>query len=138
MEYNTLAPEQQEDLIVAGTDFMRTVTEIWGPEAGMEMWDTIATTVGQDFKGAVFFTMLTGTHLGDVRLTDANVLQYVEVIKIVRKYTGFGLKEAKDACDRCRWDAGYTSSHVEKLPVANKALRKDFVKDLKALGCKAS
>jgi ribosomal protein L7/L12 len=138
LDYNTLTSEQQEDLIVSGTDFMRTITELWGPEAGMEMWGTIATTVGQDFKGAVFFTMMTGTHLGDVRLIDANVPMYVEVIKTVRQYTGYGLKDAKDACDRCRWVTGATSLHVEKLPVMNKANRREFVNALKALGCKAS
>lgn len=132
MNFADLSEEQKENLIVSGTDFMRTVTETWGPEAGMEMWDTIATTVGQDFKGAVFFTMLTGTHLGDVRLHDADVQQYVEVIKTVRQFTGYGLKEAKDSCDYARGPIKKT----QKLPVTV-GKRQEFVKALRALGCKA-
>ena len=135
MNYSELTPEQQEELVVSGTEFMRVVTETWGPEKGMELWDSIATTVGSDFKGAVFFTMLTGEHIGDVRLLNADVQQYVEVIKVVRNYTGYGLKEAKDACDRVR--GTYNRTSPEKLPLVNKRLRKEFVKKLRDLGCEA-
>lgn len=134
MEYNELTPDQQEDMVIAGTEFMRTVTEIWGPDKGMEVWDGIANLIGADFKGAVFFTMLTGTHLGDVRLTKASQNQYVENIKIVRAYTGYSLKEAKDACDRVR--SG--TNHVEKLPVMNKKQRKEFIQALRDCGCEAN
>lgn len=133
MEYTEFTPDQQEELISSGMDFMRTITEMYGPEKGMEMWDTISTAVHPDFKGAVFFTMLTGTHLGDVRLVNADVQQYVEVIKVVRSYTGYGLKEAKDACDMVRGP----SKTMQKLPVVVKKLRKEFVKKLRDLGCEA-
>ena len=135
MEYTELTPDQQEELISLGIDFMRTITEMWGPEKGMEMWDVISTAVDPEFKGAVFFTMLTGSHIGDVRLVCADVPQYVECIKVVRNYTGYGLKEAKDACDRVRGQ--YNRSNPEKLPLINKKLRKEFVKKLRDLGCEA-
>ena len=134
MNYDGLTPDQQEDLISSGLDFMRTITELFGPEEGMAMWDTISTSVSQDFKGAVFFTMLTGSHIGDVRLVNADVQQYVEVIKVVRTYTGYGLKEAKDACDRVR---GPNKGAAEKLPLMNKKQRKECVKKLRELGCEA-
>lgn len=131
MNFSELTPANQEDMIAAGTDFMRAITEIWGPEKGMEMWDVISGTVGDDFKGAVFFTMLTGNHLGDVLLINADVPQYGECIKIVRRYTGYGLKEAKDACDRARG----SKATPEKLPLVDRKERKDCVAALKALGC---
>jgi hypothetical protein len=134
MEYAELTPDQQEELVSSGMDFMRVITEMWGPEKGMEMWDTISTAVHPDFKGAVFFTMLTGSHIGDVRLVNADVPQYVECIKVVRSYTGYGLKEAKDACDRVR---GAVKGAPEKLPLTNKKMRKEFVKKLRELGCEA-
>lgn len=40
----------------------------------------------------------------DVREIIANILggRFIEAIKLYRKYTGWGLKESKDACERAR------------------------------------
>jgi ribosomal protein L7/L12 len=114
MDYTDLSSEQQEELLVAGTNMMRTVTEIWGADKGMELWDSIATTVGQDFKGAVFFAMLTGQCQGDVVLSKVNEQKYVECIKAIRGATGMGLKEAKDTCDVVRYQNQAVKIQVSK------------------------
>lgn len=140
MDYSQLAHEQQEELLNSGIALLRTITEIWGADVGMEMWDNIADTVGVDFKGAVFFSLMTGRNVGPVRLINMNgVQQYVEVIKCVRNYTGLGLKDAKDLCDHVR------AGGVEKITLGMSggdntvatAQRAACVKRLRDLGCQA-
>ena len=133
MDFNDLDEAQKESLLINGMNLMRTVTEIWGADRGMELWDNIATHVGQDFKGACFFNMLTGQYQGDVHLSNVSqTTGYVEVIKVVRNFTGYGLKDAKDVCDIVRGTPGKTV----KLP-CDPGQRPKFVKALRDIGCTA-
>jgi hypothetical protein len=84
--------------------FMRAITEAYGSEEGMKLWDTIASTLDPDIKGKIFFAMLTGEY--NDRLTiQLDMTMYrthvprVEGIKAIRTVTGMGLKEAKDLHD---------------------------------------
>lgn len=84
--------------------FMRSVTAIYGSEKGMELWDSIATTIGDDLKGDLFFGMMTGKYSmhGVTFVSFTHTNDYVSVIKAVRTASGYGLKEAKDFCDEVR------------------------------------
>jgi ribosomal protein L7/L12 len=102
VEFESLNEVDKAQVIDVCMSMLRTMTTIFGLEKGEEMYGTIADACGQDIKGAVLFAMLTGHHSG-VTLHDARqVNAYVELIKTVRTHTGYGLKEAKDACDLAR------------------------------------
>ena len=96
-----MIPEDHKDSIVAnGLHFMRAITDAYGADEGMRLWDTIANTLDPDVKGQIFIAMLTGTHNDTIVLkrVGANT-DRVARIKEIRNWTGYGLKEAKDTSD---------------------------------------
>ena len=96
-----MIPEEHKDAIIAnGMHFMRSITEAYGAEEGMRLWETIAGTLDPDVKGQIFFAMITGTHNNRIvlRRVGANT-DRVARIKEIRNWTGLGLKEAKDLSD---------------------------------------
>lgn len=123
VSFDTLDEVSKAQVIDTCMLMLRTMTEVFGLEKGEEIYNTIADACGTEVKCAVMFAMLTGHH-GGVTLHDAqNVTQYVELIKTVRTHTGFGLKEAKDACDIAR------SGKPVKFTVDAKS-RHTFIQDL--------
>ena len=92
--------DQRNNIISSGLHFMRSITEAYGAEEGMRLWDTIASTLDPNLKGEIFFAMLTGTHNDTIVLRSvAPNTDRVARIKEIRNWTGYGLKEAKDASD---------------------------------------
>lgn len=80
---------------------LRTITDVHGSEEGMKLWDTIADTLGPAIKGKVFFAMITGNHGDSVTLVDRmDYSNNVECIKLIRQYTGLGLRESKQAYEK--------------------------------------
>lgn len=101
--------EHKEDIIQSGINFMRSITEAYGTDEGMKLWDTIATTLDHDVKGQIFFAMLTGDYNGVISISGAQAgADLARRIKAIRSVTNFslGLKEAKDLSDLL--DAGKT------------------------------
>lgn len=96
-----MIPEDHKDAIVTnGLHFMRSITEAYGAEEGMRLWETIADTLDGDIKGQIFFAMITGTHNNRIVLKRVGPnTDRVARIKEIRNWTGLGLKEAKDASD---------------------------------------
>lgn len=91
-------------LVCDGIHLMRSITEAYGAEDGMKLWQTIADTLDPELKGAIFFSLLTGSTGGRIMIRGLDdrqtiLIQKVPAIKCIRTYTGFGLKEAKDLCD---------------------------------------
>ena len=96
-----MIPEEHKDAVIAnGLHFMRSITEAYGADEGMRLWETIAGTLDPDVKGQIFFAMLTGTHNNRIVLRRVGVnTDRVARIKEIRNWTGLGLKEAKDLSD---------------------------------------
>ena len=100
-----MIPEgHKSNVISSGITFMRSITEAYGSEDGIKLWDAIAGTLDPDVKGAIFFALITGDFQGEIiaRGFSSPPQNYVECIKAIRLYTGWGLKEAKDAADLIR------------------------------------
>lgn len=92
--------EFKEDIIQSGINFMRSITEAYGTDEGMKLWDSIANTLDPDVKGQIFFAMLTGDYNGQVSISSfQSGSDRVWRIKSIRTVTGLGLKEAKDLSD---------------------------------------
>lgn len=96
-----MIPEDHKDAIVTnGLHFMRSITEAYGADEGMRLWETIADTLDGDIKGQIFFAMITGNYNNRVVLKRVGSdTDRVARIKEIRNWTGLGLKEAKDASD---------------------------------------
>ena len=100
-----MIPEgHKSNVISSGITFMRSITEAYGSEDGIKLWDAIAGTLDPDVKGAIFFALITGDYQGEIiaRGFSSPPQNYVDCIKTIRLYTGWGLKEAKDAADLIR------------------------------------
>ena len=92
--------EHKEDIIQSGINFMRSITEAYGTDEGMKLWDAIATTLDPDVKGQIFFALLTGEYNGIISIASFQAgSDRVWRIKSIRSVTGLGLKEAKDLSD---------------------------------------
>ncbi|MCX7594403.1 MAG: ribosomal protein L7/L12 [Fischerella sp.] len=102
-QFDNLSKEQQDQIIIDGIQFMRTITEIAGEEHGMNLWNGIVDTLDPSVKGAIFFALITGHTGSRIRIRYANsdrfTVDRIEVIKAIRSATGLSLKEAKDLSD---------------------------------------
>lgn len=94
--------ECRVDVIQSGIGFIRSLSEAYGADEGMRLWETIANTLDPDIKGQIFMAMLTSNYNDIVTVTGHNGgADRVRMIKTVRSVDrrGLGLKEAKDMCD---------------------------------------
>lgn len=96
--------EVNEDVVFAGIEFIREVTRVYGPERGQAIFEALGHAMGEDVKGAVFFSMLTSEFVSlNVKFRAPSSYgpgtcgyRKVEVIKAMRAAADLGLKEAKD------------------------------------------
>lgn len=91
-------------VVTDGVHFLQSITEHYGAERGMALWEALGPAMGKEVKGRVFFAILTGTHVGRVQfIVDTTPGSYhpnaVACIKAIRTATNWGLKEAKDLYD---------------------------------------
>jgi hypothetical protein len=96
--------EFKERIIQDGILFISSITEAYGPEIGIKLWEQIASVLDPSVKGEIFFAMISGHYQGRIRLHIEDLtydipLSKIEIIKTIRSYTGLGLKEAKDIID---------------------------------------
>jgi hypothetical protein len=81
---------------------LQAITEAYGTDQGLALWETIANTLDPDVKGQIFFAMITGSYNDTIVLrgsSRSDVYNKVACIKEIRTWTGMGLKEAKDVVD---------------------------------------
>lgn len=122
---------KEQNLIEDGLRFLASITEYYGAEDGLNVWNSICESVDQDIKGKIFFRMITGETMSShvVFTTPPNTGQAVPIIKCIRTYTGYGLKDAKDAYDR-------SIANPEQLNNVKPDNKRDFVRELRSLGCR--
>lgn len=96
-----------DSVVHAGIDFLRSITEEYGTDAGMRLWEKIGEVFPSDAKGDIFLAMLVGDTGGKLRAwlpggrLGANG-DIIAVIKRIREISGCGLKQAKDFADGMR------------------------------------
>jgi len=96
-----MIPEgHKAEVISNGLHFIRAITEAYGADEGMRLWDTIASTLDPDLKGEMFFAMIGGQYNNRIRVNGVTPgSNKIAVIKAIRSVSGLGLKEAKDMSD---------------------------------------
>ena len=118
--------------------FLESLGNYYGAERAMEVWKALGPAVGDDVKGQVFMTMLSGSG-NSMRLEVARpAMPYsgsmhtiaVPVIKAIRTATGIGLKEAKDL-----WDT--TESHSVFLTCTSREHARSAKQEFLKLGMRA-
>lgn len=132
---DTQNPILREKLIDASISFLTVITEIYGQEKGIEIWDIISDKVDDNLKGEVFFALISGRHLkrDEVLMTGVSHTSYqvnrVAIIRAIREsdVTKLSLKEAKDIADNLVASQPYTLS-VDPL------MRPAIVQNLRNLG----
>lgn len=99
-----MIPEDHKATVISsGLQFMRSITEAYGADTGIELWEQITNVLDPDIKGEIFFAMVTGSYNDTVYIKGvAPAANAVACIKEIRNWTGLGLKEAKDAYDRAQ------------------------------------
>lgn len=125
--------EHETSVISSGISFMRAITEAYGSDQGLKMWDTIVNTLDPDLKGKIFFSMLTGRYSSQIILRSANpTADKIAAIKAIRIWDSrnLGLKEAKDLCDGV-WMRNCMPLHVDP------ANREKVLEALRAAGVQA-
>jgi len=94
--------EHKTDIIQSGMNFIRSITEAYGSDEGMKLWETMADTLDPSIKGHIFFAMLTGEYNSIINIhkvdIHANKVTLIKTLRTVDKRR-LGLKEAKDMCD---------------------------------------
>jgi len=108
-------------LVFNSLNFVQSITKNYGAEQGMAMWDTIADTVDRRLKLEVFKAMIgDGQIEGRIRISGAQPsADKIKLIKTLRYFTGYNLKEAKDSIDRLQYNkspidiqVAYNDHHV--------------------------
>lgn len=88
-----------DEVVFDGIRFLESLTRHYGPEKGMAVWESMGHALGDEVKGKVFFSMLTGESSNRIRIRAGSCQNAVAAIKAIRMGTGKGLKEAKDIWD---------------------------------------
>ena len=92
--------KNREHLIQTGLEFMRSITDNYGSEAGIKLWTQIAEVLDPKLKGEIFFALISGkTATCITGRTYGHNNDKVSVIKAIRTVSGYGLKESKDIAD---------------------------------------
>ena len=130
-----LTKEQEHVIIPTALAFLRALTEELGQDVGLAAWEQLNTVLGNDIKGKTFFAMITGGYADSVKIFHAasQPNDAVGCIKLIRQYTGLGLKEAKDTFDAVVGGYDKTVKLLEHMQPD----RGGFIRSLRALGLNA-
>lgn len=100
-EKSKFTPSTSMAIVRTGIAFMSAMSEEYGAKKGLEMWDALRITMGDDVAGDILFGQLAGVRSGQIMLRHHGPSK-INVIRIIRQYTGFGLKESKDISEAPR------------------------------------
>jgi hypothetical protein len=116
-----MLPEEHKTAIISnGLHFMRSITEAYGTDKGLELWEHITSVLDPEVKGQIFFAMITGTYNDKVMIKGITPIatdNAVACIKELRKWSGLGLKESKDIYDRLRNRDPFGTARAEYIKV---------------------
>lgn len=119
--------DELDEVVFDGIRFLESMTRYYGAEKGMALWESMGEALGDEVKGKVFFSMLTGETSGRVRFSAGTATDAVGVIKAIRSATGVGLKEAKDY-----WDLSKVK--IVSVEVHDRDAKRQLERSLRDLG----
>ncbi len=88
--------EDFTEIVSTGISFIRAINAHYGSEKGLELWNNISETLGDEIRGKIFFSLLTGENEDTVIIKALpGTTNKISSIKTIRQYTGLGLLESK-------------------------------------------
>ncbi len=124
-----ISDEHRRQLISDGIAFMRSISDQYGTETGLQLWDRICEVLDPNVKGEIFIAMLTGDTRSKLTISctpDHYSTNRIPHIKAIREVTGLGLKEAKDLSDLMAYGQAVSITVKEGL---TRQYAKDVLKD---------
>ena len=124
-----MSEENRRQLISDGIAFMRSISDQYGTETGLQLWDRICEVLDPNVKGEIFIAMLTGDTRAKLTIscTPVKYSTYrIPYIKALREVTGLGLNEAKDLSDLMAYGQAVSITVKEGL---TRQYAKDVLKD---------
>jgi len=117
--------EHKAAIITSGISFLRSITEAYGSDEGMKLWDAIADTLDPSVKGEIFFAILRGEYQDHIILKGvAHNTPKLTAIKEIRAASGLGLMEAKQAYETVEQGIPVTiPCSFQKIPTSITVLR---------------
>ena len=101
IDYPNLSPEQKQYLLNSSRDFLTTLAEISPADTAHQVWNSLSDIIHPDLKLDLFMQMLTGHGSGSILILSTGG-EFINCIKLIRAYSGLGLKDAKDLADLAR------------------------------------
>lgn len=130
---NCMNENTMDQVVHDGITFLQSLTEHYGSDKGMEIWEGIGEVIGREVKGKIFFAMMTGQSTRRVKFTidasSVNTPNAVGCIKAIRAGTGLGLKEAKDIYDASK-------TRVAEAECRDAEHGRTLAKELRGFGCR--
>lgn len=105
VEVNMVPAAHKDELIQSALQFMRSITNAYGTDEGMKLYNTIVDTFDKDISQKVFVAMITGEYNFQITINgfkrESDAVQMIKMIRTVdrRRLT---LAEAKDMVDYLR------------------------------------
>ena len=129
-ELNPSRDQVYTQLVDDSIRFMQSMTDYYGVDQGMEVWQKISEHMGDDVKADIFLSLIQGDRPDAITLYRTSTVDKpnaISVIKLIRTATGCGLKEAKDL-----WEA----TERDQIRVTNvpRNKRADFVREFRSIG----
>ena len=118
-------------MINDGIRFLQSLNEVYGVDRAMAVWSALGPAMGDEVKGQVFMSMLSGnTFTMRLQLSRSVVTTLdniaVPVIRAIRAATGIGLKEAKDKWDETAYNMVWldcqSRNHAEQARIELQSL----------------
>ena len=102
--------EHKQAVISTAMRFVKSITEAYGADEGIKLWENISAVLDPDVKGEMFFAMITGQYRDQIVITGYKYkngspfsagFDIISAIKTIREYDNrrLGLKESKDLMD---------------------------------------
>jgi ribosomal protein L7/L12 len=110
---------------------MSSITDAFGAEEGLDVWNKMAEHIGTEFHQRVFIAMLSGSTSCHIRVVGKDVREkgrFIDLIKVIRQYSGLGLKEAKDIADKIN------DGSTETVKILKSTDRRHFIDAIKPTG----
>jgi|GEM_PF-5704703 len=127
--------EYSRKFIEGSVNYLKLVVSELGEDAGMTAFKSLSDSFSPDLSSKVIIRILSRdfddvitipTTPNNIHLSSST---YIQLIRVVRTYTGMGLKEAKDICDTLR------SGREIKLKIPTE-MSAQFIDELEDVGIK--
>lgn len=124
-----ISEEHKICIIKDGINFMTSISNAYGSEEGLKIWNQICLNLDPSIKGDIFFAMLSGKYQTRIKLkSKKNIISKVEAIKSIRRYTNLSLKDSLKIVEDLK------EKQSQEIDITNANELQEAIKEFKNLG----